>query len=260
MKHKKLFCFVLVLMMCLWPVQTAQAAGKGHEKVQTGKQKEQKEKKKHQAVVKGPKPIAQEKGVHKKPSVIVKPGPAKPEITKPEITKPTDIKPTGTKPVVTKPAGTPNTTPVITITPTPTTAPVPPVTEMGDASDKLRQEVVSYALQFVGIPYVWGETSLTEGVDCSGFVRAIYAEFGYSLPRVSRNQAKSAGYMDVIPDEEHLLPGDLIFYTNNSGVVSHVALYIGDGQIVHAANSDQGVIISDYTDCTELYKARRVIE
>lgn len=250
MKHKKIFCFVLVLMMCLWPVQTAQAAGKGQDKVQTGKQKEQKEKKKHQAVVKGPNQTAPGKGVHKKPSVIVKPGPAKPEITKP----------TGTKPVVSKPVEKPNTTPAITITPTPTTAPVPPVTETEDASDKLRQEVVGYALQFVGIPYVWGGTSLTEGVDCSGFVQAVYAEFGYSLPRVSRNQAKSAGYMDVIPDEEHLLPGDLIFYTNKSGVVSHVALYIGDGQIVHAANSDQGVIISDYTDCTELYKARRVIE
>lgn len=124
---------------------------------------------------------------------------------------------------------------------------------------KLRQEVASYALNFVGNPYVWGGTSLTRGADCSGFVQSIYKQFGYSLPRVSKDQAKSAGYCNVKPDKEHLLPGDLIFYTNSKGVVDHVALYIGDGKIVHAANKKDGIKVSAYNMRTP-YKARRVIE
>ena len=102
-------------------------------------------------------------------------------------------------------------------------------------SAKLRQEVAAYALNFIGNPYKWGGTSLTKGADCSGFVQSIYKQFGYTLPRVSKDQAKSAGYMNVTPDEEHLLPGDLVFYTDNKGVVNHVGIYIGNGQIVHAA-------------------------
>lgn len=124
---------------------------------------------------------------------------------------------------------------------------------------KLRQEVASYALNFVGNPYVWGGTSLTQGADCSGFVQSIYKQFGYTLPRVSRDQAKSAGYCDVKPNEAHLLPGDLIFYTNSSGVVDHVAMYIGNGQVVHAAGRLYGIVISSYNMRTP-YKARRVIE
>lgn len=124
---------------------------------------------------------------------------------------------------------------------------------------KLRQEVASYALNFVGNPYKWGGTSLTKGADCSGFVQSIYRQFGYELPRVSKDQAKSAGYMNVKPDLAHLLPGDLIFYTDKKGVVDHVALYIGDGKIVHAANKKDGIKVSSYKTRTP-YKARRVIE
>ena len=126
-------------------------------------------------------------------------------------------------------------------------------------SAKLRQEVASYALNFVGNPYRWGGTSLTNGADCSGFVQSIYKQFGYTIPRVSKDQAKSAGYCNVTPDEEHLLPGDLIFYTNSKGVVDHVAMYIGDGKIVHAASKKSGIKISSYLTRTP-YKARRVIE
>ncbi|MBP3610498.1 MAG: C40 family peptidase [Lachnospiraceae bacterium] len=126
-------------------------------------------------------------------------------------------------------------------------------------SAKLRQEVASYALNFVGNPYVWGGTSLTKGADCSGFVQSIYKQFGYTIPRVSRDQAVSAGYCDVKPDPEHLLPGDLIFYKNNKGVVSHVAMYIGDGKVVHAADVKSGIKVSSYLLLTP-YKARRVIE
>ena len=130
---------------------------------------------------------------------------------------------------------------------------------LATASAKLRQEVASYALNFVGNPYQWGGTSLTNGADCSGFVQSIYKQFGYTLPRVSKDQAKSAGYCDVKPDLDHLLPGDLIFYTNSKGVVDHVAMYIGDGQVVHAAGKKYGIIISSYKMRTP-YKARRVIE
>ena len=126
-------------------------------------------------------------------------------------------------------------------------------------SAKLRQEVASYALNFVGTPYVWGGTSLTKGADCSGFVQSIYKQFGYTLPRVSRDQAKSAGYCSVTPNEEHLLPGDLIFYANRSGVVDHVALYIGDGKIVHAATEKKGIVVAAY-NFRKPYSARRVIQ
>lgn len=126
-------------------------------------------------------------------------------------------------------------------------------------SAKLRQEVAAYALNFIGNPYKWGGTSLTNGADCSGFVQSIYKQFGYTLPRVSKDQAKSAGYMNVTPDEEHLLPGDLVFYTDNKGVVNHVGIYIGNGQIVHAATRKAGIKVSSYLMQTP-YKARRVIE
>ena len=126
-------------------------------------------------------------------------------------------------------------------------------------SAKLRQEVASYALNFVGNPYKWGGTSLTQGADCSGFVQSIYKQFGYDIPRVSKDQAKSAGYCDVKPDLEHLLPGDLIFYTDKKGVVNHVGMYIGDGKIVHASNTKSGIKVSNYRMQTP-YKARRVIE
>lgn len=127
-----------------------------------------------------------------------------------------------------------------------------------DAAKK-RQEVADYAVKFVGNPYVWGGTSLTKGADCSGFVQAIYKQFGYTLPRVSRDQAVSAGYTNVKPTLENLLPGDLIFYTNSSGIVDHVAMYIGNGKVVHAANKKAGIIISSYNHRTP-YKARRVIQ
>lgn len=119
-----------------------------------------------------------------------------------------------------------------------------------------RSELVAYAKKFVGNPYVWGGTSLTNGADCSGFVYTIYGQFGYKLLRTSSQQASSAG---VKVSESDLKPGDLIFYSNNRGVVNHVAIYIGDGQIVHAANSRQGIIISKY-NYRGIHSVRRVIQ
>ncbi len=124
---------------------------------------------------------------------------------------------------------------------------------------KLRQEIASYAVKFVGNPYKWGGTSLTKGADCSGFVQSIYKQFGYSIPRTSREQAKGAGYCNVTPNEANLLPGDLIFYTNSKGVVDHVAMYIGNGKVVHASTSKTGIIISSYLMRTP-YKARRIVQ
>ena len=119
----------------------------------------------------------------------------------------------------------------------------------------LRSQVVNYALKFVGNPYVWGGTSLTNGADCSGFVQAIYSDFGYSLPRTSRSQAAGAG---TRVSESSLLPGDLIYYANSSGTVNHVAMYIGNGRIVHAANSRQGIITSQYK-YRDVYCVKRII-
>ena len=101
--------------------------------------------------------------------------------------------------------------------------------EMGNA-------VAEYALQFVGGPYVYGGTSLTNGADCSGFVMSVYANFGVSLPHSSASD-RSQGY--AVGSLEEAQPGDLICYSG------HVALYIGDGQIVHASNSKTGIIVSN---------------
>lgn len=103
----------------------------------------------------------------------------------------------------------------------------------------LRSDMVNYAFQFLGNPYVWGGTSLTSGCDCSGFTQSIYAHFGYSLPRVAEAQAVCNMQIPISSAE----PGDLIFYAKN-GYVYHVSMYIGDGQVIHAANSRSGIIIS----------------
>ena len=103
-----------------------------------------------------------------------------------------------------------------------------------------RQAVVNFALQFEGNPYVYGGTSLTNGADCSGFVMSVFANFGYSLPRVAADQCAASTKKDI----SQLEPGDLVFY--GSGYVDHVALYIGDGKIIHASGAATGIKISNY--------------
>ena len=119
------------------------------------------------------------------------------------------------------------------------------LTSVKEASQaaKTREAMVKFALQFVGNRYVWGGTSLTDGADCSGFVQSIYANFDYSIPRVAEDQA---GYGLQIPIDS-AEPGDLIFYARN-GYVYHVSMYIGDGQVVQAANSRAGIITSGIAD------------
>ena len=103
-----------------------------------------------------------------------------------------------------------------------------------------RRAVVDFALQFEGNPYVYGGTSLTNGADCSGFVMSVFANFGYSLPRVAAAQCDASTKKDI----SQLEPGDLVFYGN--GYVDHVALYIGDGKIIHASGAATGIKISNY--------------
>ena len=100
--------------------------------------------------------------------------------------------------------------------------------------------VVDFALQFEGNPYVYGGTSLTNGADCSGFVMSVFANFGYSLPRVAAAQCDASTKKDISQIE----PGDLVFY--GSGAIDHVALYIGDGKIIHASGAATGIKISNY--------------
>ena len=103
-----------------------------------------------------------------------------------------------------------------------------------------RQEIVDFALQFVGNPYVYGGTSLTNGADCSGFVMSVFAQFGYELPRVAADQCNASQKKAV----EDIEAGDLVFY--GDGGIDHVALYIGDGRIVHASTAATGIKVSDY--------------
>ncbi|RGS75124.1 peptidoglycan endopeptidase [Coprococcus sp. AF21-14LB] len=110
------------------------------------------------------------------------------------------------------------------------------------------QAVVDFACQFIGNPYVWGGTSLTNGADCSGFVQAVYANFGISMPRTS-SQMRSAG---VEVSFEQAIPGDVFCYEG------HVGIYIGDGQIVNAIDETHGIGISSAT-YTNIITIRRLV-
>lgn len=116
------------------------------------------------------------------------------------------------------------------------------------------QAVCDYAVQFVGNPYVYGGSSLTEGTDCSGFTMSVYANFGYSLPHSSALQATRGSEVDL----SAVSPGDLVFYKNGGATIGHVALYIGNGQVVHASTSKTGIIISNMYYSTPC-KAVRIV-
>ena len=105
-----------------------------------------------------------------------------------------------------------------------------------------RSQLVNYALQFVGNRYVWGGTSLTNGVDCSGFTMRVMEKFGVSLPHYSGSQAQ----MGKKVTSATMKPGDLISYAGSNGKVNHVAIYIGNGRIVHAASRRSGIKISTW--------------
>ncbi len=108
----------------------------------------------------------------------------------------------------------------------------------GKGVTDIQMEVCEYALQFVGNAYKWGGTSLTKGADCSGFTLSVYANYGVSLPHSSGAQANCGTKIDL----SEVQPGDLIFYGGRN--IHHVAMYIGNGQIVHAQSSDTGIVVS----------------
>lgn len=114
--------------------------------------------------------------------------------------------------------------------------------EFGNGISDLRINLCQYAKEFIGNPYVWGGTSLTNGADCSGFVQSVFKHFGVSLPRSSREQV-NVGTKISLADAQ---PGDLIFYAKG-GTINHVALYIGNGQVVHASSPKTGIRISNAT-------------
>ena len=131
----------------------------------------------------------------------------------------------------------------------------------GDGSDispnPLGQEIVEYALQYVGYPYVYG-TAGPNTFDCSGFTYYVYSQFGYTLNRSSRDQVKNG----VTISKEDLQQGDLVFFSTNGQYPTHVGLYIGDNNIVHASTPQDGVKISSldtsyYMD--NYFAARRIL-
>ena len=104
-----------------------------------------------------------------------------------------------------------------------------------------RTAIVAYAKQFLGNPYVYGGTSLTNGADCSGFTQAVFAHFGITTGRSSRDQAAQGKEISM----SAIQPGDLLFYASGS-YINHVAIYIGDGKIIHSSNPTTGITITKY--------------
>ena len=125
----------------------------------------------------------------------------------------------------------------------------------GEGVSDVRVELCEFAKQYVGNPYVWGGTSLTKGADCSGFVLAVFAEFGISLPHHSGSQANEGTKIDI----DEILPGDLLFYSNGSRI-NHVAIYIGNGQVVHASSPKTGIKISNYNYRTPVKAVRILVD
>lgn len=119
------------------------------------------------------------------------------------------------------------------------------------------KQVADYAKTAVGTAYVWGGTNMKTGVDCSGLCYAAYKAYGYTLPRVSRDMAASSSLLSVTPNTAQLEAGDLVFYATG-GRVDHVAMYLGNGKVVHASDYTTGVIISNYNYRTP-HSAKRVI-
>lgn len=113
----------------------------------------------------------------------------------------------------------------------------------GAKSDNIGAQVASMAMKVAAnkTPYVWGGNSLSQGVDCSGLVQQIYGKLGIKVPRVTYEQAKHGRTVPV----SQIQPGDLVFYRPGSRGPEHVGIYVGNGKIVHAANSQLGVITSN---------------
>ena len=130
----------------------------------------------------------------------------------------------------------------------PTVTPLPE----NDPKNALRNAVVAYALKYVGYPYVHAGRSLETGTDCSGFTSLVYQHFGYSLAYDPAGQSNQ--YVRIT--DGNFLPGDLIFYSNDVKYLGHVGMCIGNGQVIHSANEQLGVIISAYNYRPPLFGVR----
>ena len=121
----------------------------------------------------------------------------------------------------------------------------------GSSVSSIRAQLCNYAQQFIGNPYVWGGTSLTNGCDCSGYVQTIYKTYGVTLPRVAADQAKAG----TVISQAEAQPGDLFFYSRG-GYIDHVAIYIGDGMVVNASSPRTGICIkaANYRTVTRVVK------
>lgn len=109
----------------------------------------------------------------------------------------------------------------------------------GEGISDVRIDLCQYAQEFLGNPYVWGGTSLTKGADCSGFTLSIFKKYGFSLPHSAAAQSKMGSKVSL----SEAKAGDLVFYAKG-GRVNHVAIYIGNGQVIHASNPKTGIRIS----------------
>lgn len=123
----------------------------------------------------------------------------------------------------------------------------------GQGISDVRVDICQYAKEFIGNPYVWGGTSLTKGADCSGFVMSVFKKYGVALPRNSRAQAGCGTTIRV----SEAKPGDLIFYAKGK-TINHVAIYIGNGQVVHASSPKTGIRISNVSYRSP-FKAVRIL-
>lgn len=120
-------------------------------------------------------------------------------------------------------------------------------------NEELSSEIVNYALNFVGGPYVYGGNSLTEGTDCSGFTKLIYGAFNIYLPRSAPDQAYAGRHVNL----SDIKPGDIVV-SGYDGVVCHASIYIGDNQLVHALNSNVGIVVTSL-NIMPIIDVRRVI-
>lgn len=115
-------------------------------------------------------------------------------------------------------------------------------TYMSVASSKVTgEDIVNYAKTFLGIRYTWGGNTPAEGFDCSGLIKYVFAHYGHSTPRVSRDQAKHGTAVSM----DALQPGDLVYFGN--GTVSHIGIYVGGNQMLHAPQPGKNVEIKDMT-------------
>lgn len=117
----------------------------------------------------------------------------------------------------------------------------------------ISNQVVNYALKFVGGPYVYGGNSLTNGTDCSGFTKLVFANYGVYLPRSASEQAYAGIHVDI----NDIMPGDIVV-SGYDGIVCHAALYVGNGKLVHALNSDVGIVVTNI-DIMPVIDVRRVV-